>query len=122
MVMVVIVAILLCLNGFILGFIEHTSAQMLEELQTAVDLMNAGDQKALLKQINAMQEQWATSEERWESCVDHEDVENINIALTRLNAMAEGGTLDIMPAEMQELAFLLHHMVEQHSLKWENIL
>ncbi len=119
--MVTILAILLCLNGFILSFIDRTSTEMLEELQTAVSLMNAGDQKALLSQINAMQEKWSTSEELWEACVDHEDVENINIALTRLNAMAEGGTLEIMPAEMQELAFLLHHMVEQHSLRWENI-
>lgn len=119
--MATIVVILLCLNGFILGFIERTSTEMLDELQTAVSLMNAGDQQALLRQINAMQDQWSQDEERWESCVDHEDVEKINITLTRLNAMAEGGTLDIMPAEMQELAFLLNHLVEQHRLKWENI-
>ena len=92
------------------------------ELQKAVELTNAGDAEGLNRQIERMQKEWERDESRWESCVNHEDIEQVNLTLTRICAMAQAGTLDTLPPELLQLEFLLEHIVEQHRFKAENIL
>ncbi len=116
-----IVLIIFALNIWVGHFVNQHIDEMMPHIDNAESALRAGDVEKAAENIKALKEKWDSSEKMWEAFVDHRESENVETLLTRLQAMIQAGTPELMLPELEELQFFFEHLNDKQKFMLENI-
>lgn len=120
--MLCIVAVILALDFGAASYIHRSSEKLLTYTQTARDAASRADMPAIREQVKELRDEWEAVESKWESLVDHREIDRIDTLMTHVQAMAAEGALEELIPELEELAFFITHIDDKHKIRPENIL
>ena len=121
LIMALLLAIILGLNFGICTYIHHSTQNLLDDVKQVRNALAAQDQSAAAAAISAMRTRWEHDEPFWEAFTDHQEVEEVDILINRLEGYVDEHTLEGMAKELQELEYMLRQMTEKHQFRLENI-
>jgi len=125
---IIIISILAIIFGgamYTKNFLDRTSEEIIlkleelkEEIVTARESNNRGRANEL---SNEIYEKWEEIDKTWSIIVFHEELDTIQISLTKMKAQIEKGELEESLEELETTKFLINHIKETEKFKLENI-
>lgn len=102
-------------------WISNTAQEISIEVSKLEEMLHNRnwDEAALL--ITIIQTEWSSIEERWDIIVDHREMDEIDLALTRSIKFIEAESLDLALAEVAVLKHMVLHIAKKESFKILNI-
>lgn len=120
-IMAILLAIILGLNCGISTYINHSTHTLLDDVKQVHTAMAAQDNDAAATAISSMRTRWEHDEPYWEAFTDHQEVEEVDILINRLEGFVDEHTMEGMAQDLQELEYMLRQMTEKHQFRAENI-
>ncbi|WP_028309216.1 DUF4363 family protein [Desulfitibacter alkalitolerans] len=71
--------------------------------------------------IKTIHKNWSSIEERWDIIVDHREMDEIDLALTRAMKFIEAESFDLALAEVAVIQHMVLHIAKKESLRILNI-
>ena len=121
MIMVFALIIFLGIGIYSEIWISNTAQEISIEVSKLEEMLHNRnwDEAALL--ITIIQTEWSSIEERWDIIVDHREMDEIDLALTRSIKFIEAESLDLALAEVAVLKHMVLHIAKKESFKILNI-
>jgi len=117
--------ILVILIGFSLwteSYLDKTAGKMLFSLKNVEANIIKNDWNTATKNIKLLKNTWATNKHKWEILLDHQEIDMIDMSLSKVVKLVElKETLQVLP-ELSELRLLIAHIPDKESLRLSNVL
>lgn len=120
-IMALLLVIVLGLNIGISTYINNSTQNLLDDVKQIRDAMTAQNTETAETAISAMRTRWEHDEPCWEAFTDHQEVEEVDILINRLEGFVDEHTMEGMAQDLQELEYMLRQMTEKHQFRAENI-
>lgn len=92
--------------------------QSIEKIEKSVESESWDTAKSILKQIN---DDWMAVKGIWAALVDHEEIDNINITLFRLETLIKTEDVSASLSEAAALKKYVSHIPDKEKLSIENV-
>ncbi|NJD02385.1 MAG: DUF4363 family protein [Ruminiclostridium sp.] len=111
---------------FGMGFISqriliHTSSELEKELSKVEDSTVSNDWNTAEKSLKKVQETWSGIKKTWAMLIDHMEIDNIDITLTRVEKYVLCKDTSSALAEAAALMKYIRHIPKKEALNIENI-
>lgn len=117
----VILALLLGFGTFSYYYIEHTANSMLADVNTLEQSARAENWNQVRKNFTGLQLTWDKTNPNWTALLDHQELDNINITMSRVKEFMETKDKPGFMTELAELKILIKHIPEKEAINLENI-
>ncbi|PKM81230.1 MAG: hypothetical protein CVU89_10640 [Firmicutes bacterium HGW-Firmicutes-14] len=124
-----IMAVIIILFVALLGFgtfnyyyFDHTAGKLLQAAETAEKKAEAGEWDQAEEQLHRLRSSWEKANGKWTILIDHEELDKINITMSRAMKYMETRDVSGLMAELAELKLLLRHIPEKEALNLKNVL
>lgn len=117
------VLILILLGGYIFySYILESSHLMDKELTTLDSSVRGAKWSSASSSILRVENKWSGMKDTWALFIDHQELDNINLSMTKIKQYIKGkDTIDSL-AEISSLKLLFEHIPEKEALSMKNIL
>ena len=119
----IIILVIFIVSAFVLNQYIVTSCKELldniKELHVSVEDDRWSDSK---KQLVGLNKEWENTKKRWQLFLEHYEMDDIDIVLSRLEQYVKIGDKSSALGETAELRLLINHIKDKEGLKLENIL
>lgn len=119
---IVILAVLVGFGTYAYKYIEKTANSLVTKTELVQKNAINRNWKQTEKSFNALRSSWDNSSKKWTMLIDHQELDNINISLSRarqyLDTRYEPGLL----AELAELKLLLQHIPQKEAINIDNMI
>lgn len=119
---IVIFIALIGFGAFAYYYIADTSNHLAANVAAIEDNARAKQWRQAEINFNSLQARWNRTGSIWTVLLDHQELDNINIALSRLKQLMETRDVPGFRSELAELEMLLKHIPEKEALNLKNIL
>ncbi|KUO53375.1 MAG: hypothetical protein APF76_09035 [Desulfitibacter sp. BRH_c19] len=102
-------------------WISNTAQEISIEVSKLEEMINNRDWDEASQLIDNIQKDWSSIEESWDIIVDHREMDEIDLALTRSIKFIEAESFDLALAEIAVLKHMVLHIAKKESLKILNI-
>ena len=117
------IIILLLLGGSLLTYrYIQTSSQTLGTQLEAVEQAVSSQKWAVAQQdLNTVQQTWTKTKTWWTVLLDHQEIDNIDLSLKRVEKYIATQHLSLSLGEVSALKLLVGHISETEEFTWQNI-
>jgi hypothetical protein len=118
--------ILLCLiifSGILsMNSIKKSSDKITGMVKNTSDLVASGNWSNASKNMESIQGSWDKTEKLWGILVDHYEIDNIEMAMTKSRKYIETKDTSMSLAELDNLKLMIEHIYSKESINIKNIL
>jgi len=125
---IIIISILLIIFGgaiYARNFLKKSSEEIiskLDKLKEEIIIAKENNERERVKQLsNEIYEKWEEMDKTWSIIVLHDELDNIQISLTKMKAQIEEGELEESLEELETTKFLINHIREKEKFNLKNI-
>lgn len=106
-------------------FLNRTSEEIifkLEELEKEILIAKESNNRDRANDIAVeIYEKWEEMDKTWSVLVLHDELDTIEISITKMKAQIKGGELEESLEELETTKFLINHIMEKEKLNLKNI-
>ena len=106
-------------------FLEKTSQEIiskLDELKEEIVIAKENEKRQKVKELsNEIYDKWEEMDKTWSTLVFHEELDTIQISLTKMKAQIEEGELEESLEELETTKFLINHIKEKEKFNLKNV-
>ncbi len=124
----IIISILVIIFGgaiYTKTFLNKTSEEIigkLENLKEEIVIAKESNSRERAKELsNDVYGKWEELDKSWPMIVFHEELDSIQISLTKMKAQIEEGELEKSIEELETTKFLINHIKEKEKVNLKNI-
>ncbi len=124
-----VLAATLAILAFLVGFgtiayyyIDHTAGTLVARTETLERSINIEDWKQAHTNFQKLHSLWDKTSPKWTVLIDHQELDNINVTMSRAKRFIEARDKTGIMTELAELKLLLKHIPEKEALNIKNIL
>lgn len=118
--------ILLCLiifSGILsMNSIRKSSDKITGMVKNTSDLVASGNWSNASRNIESIQDSWDKTEKLWGILVDHYEIDNIEVSMTKSRKYIETKDTSMSLAELDNLKLMIEHIYSKESINIKNIL
>ncbi|MGE5328543.1 MAG: DUF4363 family protein [Deltaproteobacteria bacterium] len=115
--------ILIFTAGYLMtDYINKTSEAIDTELTRLDNEVRLNKWNSANKILNIMESSWNNTKNTWALLVDHQEIDNINLCISKMKEYIKGKDPVDALAEISSLKLLFEHIPQKDSLTWTNIL
>ena len=107
------------------NFLEKTSQEIiskLDELKEEIVIAKENEERQKVKELsNEIYDKWEEMDKTWSTLVFHEELDTIQISLTKMKAQIEEGELEESLEELETTKFLINHIKEKEKFNLKNV-
>lgn len=105
------------------SYLEKSSEKLVNEIENLIEMVENDEINNSIKLRYNIQEQWDETKYKWAALIDHEEIDNIEETMHRVE-MLIGDTEEKIEllSELNRLRFYLEHIPEREKFSIENIL
>ena len=103
-------------------YIQSTSQTLGSQLATVEQSISTQAWDAAQKELNTTQQHWDKSKTWWAILLDHQEIDNIDISLKRLDKYIVTQNVSLSLGEVAVLELLIEHIADTEKLNFRNIL
>ncbi|MGI6705733.1 MAG: DUF4363 family protein [Clostridia bacterium] len=120
--MLIAVAILIGLSLWTENYLQNTTNEMVGQLHSIERSIKENNWNTAEKELGNLKKSWKSSKNLWGILLDHQEIDQIDMALSRVNEMILlKDPVNLLP-EMAALKLLVMHIPIKESFRLENIL
>lgn len=119
------IVIFVLLIGFGVGsyiYLENTAEKLVDKTELLEKSVHKKDWKATEKNFASLTSSWDKANEKWTMLIDHQELDSINISISRIREYIKIRYLPGLVAELAELRLLLLHIPEKEAINIDNML
>lgn len=119
------IVILVFLIGFGVGsyvYLEKTAQILVEKTEFLDKSVHKKDWNAAEKNFSSLTSSWDKANEKWTMLIDHQELDRINISMSRIREYIQVRHLPGLAAELAELRLLLLHIPKKEAINFDNLL
>ena len=124
----IIISILVIIFGgaiYTRNFLEKTSGEInskLEDLKEEILIAKESNNRERAKELsNEIYSKWEEMNKTWSIIVLHDELDTIQISLTRMKAQVDEGELEKGLEELEITKFLINHIKEKEKFNLKNV-
>ncbi len=102
-------------------WISNTAQEISKDVSKLEEMIVKKDWDEASKLIDTIHKEWSAIEERWDIIVDHREMDEIDLALTRAIKFIEAESFELALAEVAVIKHMVLHIAKKESLKILNI-
>lgn len=118
----IIFVILLGFATFTSYYINNTANTLLTRAENVEKSVDVRDWQQAEKKFSQLNSSWNGTSPKWTALIDHQELDNINISLSKVKKYIDTRELPGFMTEMAELKLLFKHIPEKEALNLKNIL
>ncbi|NLH96978.1 MAG: DUF4363 family protein [Clostridiaceae bacterium] len=123
--MIVLMAVITALI-IVSGLLAHRSVRddsvkLEKNIETVQDSIRAEKWDSASDALDRIRNDWTAIKKTWSALIDHEEIDNIDITITRLEALLEAKEAASALSEAAALRRLVTHIPEREKLSMENL-
>lgn len=103
-------------------YVGSTSAVLLDKASTLGESVEAEDWHKARDNFKNLSSSWGRTSTQWTILLDHQELDNINITLSRIKEFINTRDKSGSMSEIAELKLLLKHVPEKEAVSLKNIL
>ncbi len=119
---VVLFALLLGFGTFAYYYIDNTAKHLAAEAATVEKSVQSKDWGSAERSYTKLQSSWNKASIKWTVLLDHQELDNINITMSRVKEFMDTRDIPGSRSELAELKMLLKHIPEKEAINVKNIL
>jgi squalene cyclase len=104
------------------SYLNQTSVELEKHINTIESGIKAGDWNTVFKNLDETDARWKHSKKGWATLIDHQEIDNIDETLSRMQEFIKTKDVPSALAEASALKLYLRHIPDKESLNIENIL
>lgn len=116
-----IFALLLGFGTYSYYYINDTASALLDSLDPLEENVWSGNWYEAEKKFAMLRAAWDETSPKWTSLLDHQELDNINITMTRVGKFMETKDMPGFMSELAELRMLIEHIPEKEAISIANI-
>ncbi len=125
---VIIISSLVILTAFIIlsglyayKLLDDDSIKLAKTIDEIIESSKSGDWERSANEMHKIDSDWRNMKHAWSSLIDHEEIDNIDVTLSRLQILNEVKDITSLLPEAAALKKLISHIPEKESLTIDNI-
>ncbi|PKM47256.1 MAG: hypothetical protein CVV03_04550 [Firmicutes bacterium HGW-Firmicutes-8] len=118
----IIFMVLVGFAAFSFYYLSNTANTLLTDVESVEKSVQAKDWQQAEKKFGELDLSWERTSGIWARLIDHQELDNINITMSRIEKFIETKNLTGFMPESAELKLLFKHIPEKEALNLENIL
>ena len=125
--LIIISIIVIIVGGDIImqTHLNRTADELINNLQDlkqkTISAKKIDNRENIIKQINEIEKQWDKINKTWAKIVVHQELDNIQQALTKAKSNIEEGSLEDALQEIETALFFLEHVKQREKISLKNI-
>ena len=119
---IIIFIFLVGFGTFAYYYVDNTANHLVTKASAVEKSAEARDWAQAEKQFGAFHTSWNRTSSKWTVMLDHQELDNINITISRAEEFLKTRHLPELMSEMAELKMLLKHIPEKEALNLKNVL
>jgi len=120
--MLIVVSILISLSLWMENYLQNTTNEMVGQLNAIERAIKGNNWNIAEKELANLKNSWKSSKNLWGILLDHQEIDQIDMSLSRVNEMILlKDPVNLLP-EMAALKLLVMHIPIKESFRLENIL
>jgi hypothetical protein len=120
--MLIAVGILIGISLWTENYLQNTTSEMVGQLNAIERAIRENNWNTAEKELTNLKKSWKSSKNLWGILLDHQEIDNIDMSLSRVNEMILlKDPVNLLP-EMAALKLLVMHIPIKESFRLENIL
>jgi len=116
---------LVLLIGISLGsykYVHDSAATMVGQLDQVETMIQRGQWESSQSKLAQMQTSWDSTKYWWTILLDHQEIDNIDVSISRLQRYIDTQGLSLSLAEVSTLKMLVDHVADTQAFTLRNIL
>lgn len=118
----VILSLLVGFGFYSYNYLEKTTHTLVVKTITLEKNARAQNWAQTEKSFDALNTSWNQVDARWAMLIDHQELDKINISISRIQEYINTRHMPGLMAELAELKLLLAHIPEKETLNLDNML
>ena len=124
-IIIVIIAIILTGDISTKKYLSESSEELTEVLeslkQNTITSKQTNDREKIKSEIQEIEEKWDKTSNIWSMIAVHQEIDNIEQALTKAKSNVDDGNLEDALEEIETAIFFVEHVKEREKLSLKNI-
>ena len=120
---IIIVAIIVITNIITQNYTKECVNQMNQKLDVLKEasLSESVNEQDIIKQINSVEEEWNTFQEKLAFYIEHDELEKVETQIFAMKGFSEIKKYDEVVPELEKCVFILDHIKEKTTLNIKNV-
>lgn len=120
---IIIVAIIVITNIITQNYTKECVNQMNQKLDVLKEasLSESVNEQDIIKQINSVEEEWNTFQEKLAFYIEHDELEKVETQIFAMKGFSEIKKYDEVVPELEKCVFILDHIKEKTTLNVKNV-
>ena len=118
----VILVIIFAGSAMASSYLNDTSSSFGQELNILEHNIRDGKWYDAQAQITSLEDKWKGIKDGWAMLLDHQEIDNIELTLSRLKEYVKNSNTSDSLAEVSALKMLFEHIPEKEAVSLKNIL
>ncbi|MDR3543482.1 MAG: DUF4363 family protein [Desulfosporosinus sp.] len=119
---IIIVVLLLGGSWTTYRYLQTTTLALGTQLESVEQSISAQKWKTAQKDLNTAQQRWNQNKTWWTVLLDHQEIDNIDISMTRLEKYLKTQDISLSLGEVSTLKLQIDHISDTEKLNLQNIL
>jgi hypothetical protein len=115
------VALILGLSIAPYMMIHNASGDLASSLDSVQQNITQGQWDKAKEQISSTHDSWTKTKRTWSSIIDHQEIDNIDISMSRLEQYVETKALSLSAGEVSTLKQLVEHIADKEKPTLHNV-
>ena len=104
------------------NYLESSSQKIADYIENIEIYARNNDWHKAKETLFILEKQWAETQSKWSMLIDHNEIDNIDISLTKVSAYIEEREQKLALAELSSLKQMVKHIPKKEALALENVL
>lgn len=118
---VVALVLVLMLGFFMLYNLDNSADKMVADFKSLDNSIATGNWDEAMKGIEKVQKIWDRQKGWWAMALDHQEIDNIDMSLNRIDKYVSMHDRSMASAELAVLKHMLEHIPEKEQVTFQNI-
>lgn len=120
--LVILIALVLLSGFYTHKLLRDDSDRLVKSIDEIIESSGSGDWERSSETIRRMSSDWGKMKGIWSSLIDHQEIDNIDITLSRLQMLIEIKDTSALMPEAAALRKIISHIPEKEKLTLDNLL
>lgn len=103
------------------NYLELSSQKIADQIESIEKNAKLNDWCKAEETLSVLESQWSETKSKWSMLIDHNEVDNIDVSLTRVSSFIEDREQKFALAELSILKQIVRHIPKKVTLTLENI-
>lgn len=122
-IIILVILVFLFVSSYLMSdYIIKSSKIVDSELIKLDSVVRSKDWNAASYNLVSTENKWKDIKDKWALLVDHQEIDNIDLSMSKMKEFVKGRNLTDSLAEISSLKLLFEHIPKRDSLSWVNIL